>query len=218
VYPTFYHRCIAACHPFWEQAVRHPFVEALAAGTLKKSQIEYYLAQDQLYLRNYIKVCRLLADRAVLEADRTLFEESAVLSEEAELGVQEHLVHELQLEWRDEPPGAATRAYLEQENTAVIDPVPLVALAGATPCNVLYAEIGNRLLHRKDVVFPGHPFRSWLALYSDPLVQELAVRWIACLNRWAKDTSAVDQQRAIHAFRASMKCEVDFWQQAWEKQ
>lgn len=215
--PTFYHRCIAACTPVWEQAATHPFVEALACGTLQKSQIQYYLGQDQLYLHNYIKVCRILAERAILEEDKELFKESATLSEEAELGLQEHLVFQLQLEWRGDPPGAATKAYMAQENTAVNHSSPLVALAGATPCNVLYAEIGNRLLNRADVVFQGHPFQSWLELYSDPAVQELAVRWIKCLNRWATGTSAFEQQRAIQAFCASMKCEVEFWQQAWDR-
>ncbi len=180
------------------------------------SRLQYYLVQDRLYLHNYIQVCRTLAGRSTEQADKELFTESALLSEESELGLQEHLFTQLQLELSDEPPGPATLAYMEQENMAVTDPSPLVALAGATPCNVLYADIGNRLLHRKEVVLDDHPFHAWLELYGDPVVQELAERWVACLNRWAEGANTIEQGRAVQVFRTSVECEVHFWQQAWE--
>ncbi|WP_161629961.1 TenA family protein [Desulfogranum mediterraneum] len=213
--PSFYQRCLTACAPAWEQAASHPFVEGLAAGTLSPAQMRCYLIQDGLYLQNYIRVCRTLAERAADTADRRLFADSACLSEEAELGIQAGLFKALQLSWAPEPPGPATSAYIRQESEAAHHPSPLVALAAATPCTVLYAEVGRRLAMRPETAAADHPFRLWLDLYADPAVQEMALQWSSCLNRWAAAAEVSAQQEALEAFAASVQCELNFWEQAW---
>ncbi len=215
--PSFYQRCLDACGPVWEQAVAHPFVEGLAAGALSKRQIQSYLVQDGLYLQNYVRVCRILAGRAASVADRILFEDSARLSEEAELGIQGQLFKQLQLTWSDETPGPATTAYIDQEASAAKHDSALVALAAAVPCTVLYAEVGRRLALRKNTADPSHPYRLWLDLYADPSVQEMAEQWIECLNRWAAGRHETELNEAVRAFVASARCEINFWQQAWQQ-
>jgi len=213
---SFYQRCVAACGPLWEQAATHPFVKGLAAGALTPRQMQHYLLQDGWYLRNYVRVCRALAARARSEEDRLLFEYSAGISEEAELGIQEQLFKQLRLPWVDEAPAAATTAYMEQESDAVGHDWKLVALAAATPCTVLYAEVGRRLALMESTADPHHPYRLWLDLYADPAVQEMAEQWIACLNRWAPGKEKAEQDEAVRAFVAGIQCEIAFWQQAWD--
>lgn len=213
---SFYQRCLAACAGEWELAATHPFVEGLAVGTLSMPQIRHYLLQDGLYLQNYVQVCRILAERVPAEADKKLFIDSALLSEEAELGIQEQLLDELGLSWAAEPAGTATQAYICQESSAARHPSALVALAGATPCTVLYAEVGRRLAMRPETKKTDHPFRLWLDLYADAAVQKMATQWIECLNRYALETDFPEQVEALNAFAASMQCEVDFWEQAWQ--
>ncbi len=213
---SFYQRCLAACAGEWEVAATHPFVQGLAGGTLSSAQIRHYLIQDGLYLQNYVQVCRILAKRVSTMTDKQLFIDSALLSEEAELGIQEQLLGELGLSWGAEPPGTATRAYIHQESNAVKHSSVLVALAAATPCTVLYAEVGRRLAMRPETKRNDHPFRLWLDLYADAAVQEMAAQWIECLNRYALETDFPEQGEAVNAFVASMQCEVDFWEQAWQ--
>jgi thiaminase (transcriptional activator TenA) len=213
--PSFYSRCLDRCGPIWEQALSHSFVQGLAKGTLSSSQIRCYLIQDGIYLTGYVQVCRVLAERATTDADRTLFEDSARLSEEAEVDMQAHLSKALGISSLVGSPLPATEAYMKQEAAAVQDVSQLVALAGATPCNVLYAEVGQRLQSNPDVARPDHPFRLWLDLYADESVQAFADRWKDVLDRWAGDASADEQERAREAFSASMQCEIDFWEQAW---
>lgn len=212
---SFYQRCLAACAEEWELAATHPFVEGLAVGTLGMAKIRHYLLQDGLYLQNYVKVCRILAERVPIEADKKLFIDSALLSEEAELGIQEQLLDELGLSWAVETPGSATQAYMHQESSAAKHPSLLVALAAATPCTVLYAEVGRRLGMRQETKKTDHPFRLWLDLYADAAVQKMAAQWIECLNRYALETDFSEQEEALSSFAASMQCEIDFWEQAW---
>ena len=212
---TFYGRCLEACGSSWEQAVSHPFVEGLAIGRLSAEQMQTYLIQDGLYLQSYVRVCRLLANRAVLASDRLLFEDSARLSEEAELGLQAELFQALGLEWEDAPVGPATAVYIRQESEAVRHSSALVGLAAATPCTVLYAEVGRCLAERSETAATDHPFRPWLDLYADVAVQEMARQWIECLNRWAATATPSAKEQSVEAFAFSMQCEVDFWEQAW---
>ncbi len=212
---VFYQSCVNACGEIWSSAVTHPFVQGLAAGTLSNDQVCNYLIQDGLYLENYIQVCRTLVGRARTPDDRQLFNESARLSEEAETGMQVQLFQALGLKCEPQAPGPATLAYTQYEHEASLHDSPLVALAAATPCTVLYAEVGKLQAARPETVAPDHPFRPWLELYADPSVQDMATRWIACLNRWAHDAGVAEQQEAREHFVTSMQWEVAFWEQAW---
>lgn len=213
---SFYQHCLDCCGLLWEQAATHPFVRGLAAGTLTPAQIRCYLVQDGIYLTGYVQVCRALAARAVTDSDRRLFEDSARLSEEAEADMQARLSAVLGIGSLSGEPLPATEAYMRRERAAVEDPSRLVALAGATPCNVLYAEVGRRLQEDPETARPDHPFRLWLDLYADEAVQAFADRWQEALDRWAGEAGPEEQERALTAFADCMQCEIDFWEQAWQ--
>jgi len=216
-FPAFYSRCLERCGLVWGQAASHPFVQGLANGTLSPAQIQCYLVQDGLYLKGYVQVCRALARRSLADADRILFEDSARLSEEGELEMQETLSKALGLPaFQGASPLPATEAYSAHERASVENASRLVALAGATPCNVLYAEVGSQLSLMPQAAASDHPFRLWLDLYADAAVQEMAAQWIETLNRWAEGASVPEQEQALNAFAVSMQCEVDFWEQAWQ--
>ena len=103
-----------------------------------------------------------------------------------------------------------------QRNQAVLESeLRLVALAAATPCTVLYAEIGRQLSTRPETQDPGHPFRAWLDLYADPTVQDMAQAWSRTLNQWAQVAPSEQLSPARTAFAQSTRCETAFWQQAW---
>ncbi len=213
----FAEECRRACKADWEAVIDHPFVRSLAEGSLTPARINTYLQQDGLYLAGYVPVCRTLARRSPTDADRALFEESAVLSEEGEQGMQAELRNALDLP--PAPPAAplpATRRYLEHEQHAAEDPSRLVALAAAIPCNWTYAEIGRRLPGLMAAGPSPHPYADWIALYAGDDVQDLARRWIDCLNRWAADASGREQSAARDAFGRSVRLEFAFWDQAWQ--
>ena len=40
----------------WPRYLTHPFVTEMADGTLPKEKFRYYMVQDYLYLRDYVKI------------------------------------------------------------------------------------------------------------------------------------------------------------------
>lgn len=196
--------------------MRHPFLDALAAGSLRTEQITTYLQQDQLYLKGFTRICQTLAERCADEQEEKLFRESALLCLEAEQGMQSLLWKSLHL---DPPsPGKplhATEAYMKHETRCVGHPSRLVGLAAALPCNWLYADIAQELLQREEAGRPDHPYRVWIDLYAGEEIQDLAQRWIHVLNRWAESASPGEKQEASEAFAASVRHETAFWEQAY---
>ncbi len=53
---TFLDECIEFAGPVWERYQRHPWIEALFAGTLSEDRFNYWLAQDLPYLGERISV------------------------------------------------------------------------------------------------------------------------------------------------------------------
>jgi thiaminase/transcriptional activator TenA len=51
----FFERLRAAAAPDWSRYVEHPFVLALAAGTLSKAVFQTYLVQDYLFLIQFAR-------------------------------------------------------------------------------------------------------------------------------------------------------------------
>ncbi|MCC5835703.1 MAG: hypothetical protein JJU20_13295 [Opitutales bacterium] len=208
--------CREACGADWQQAVEHPFVQALARGRLPRAAMQVYQEQDGLYLVAYVHICRTLANRTLNSADSELFERSAVLSEEGESAMQAQLLDKLGLQLAPKPdPLPTTEAYMRHERHCAEKEPLLVALAAAAPCNLLYADIGSRLSQDPRATEGSHPYRVWLDLYADESVQALASEWEEILNRWAFAESADIRQQARAAFVTSVRFEIEFWQQAW---
>ena len=48
----------------WPQYPRHPFVTQMAEGTLPVEKFRYYMLQDYLYLRDYVKIFAAIIQKA----------------------------------------------------------------------------------------------------------------------------------------------------------
>ena len=48
----------------WPQYLRHPFVTQMAEGTLPVEKFRYYMLQDYLYLRDYVKIFAAIIQKA----------------------------------------------------------------------------------------------------------------------------------------------------------
>ena len=49
-------RIYACAQKLWPQYLSHPFVVQMADGTLPREKFRYYMVQDYLYLRDYVKI------------------------------------------------------------------------------------------------------------------------------------------------------------------
>lgn len=217
-----------SCPTDWGTYVRHPFVEALAKGSLPEPAFRYYLMQDYLFLLNYSRAHAM----AVVKSDQiddlreAAFMVDLLLNHEIGLHVEfckRWGISEQELQDTEEAPENRlyTRYVLDQGMQGDLLDL-LVALA---PCTLGYAEIGTRLLADPMTVIEGNPYREWIELYGGDEFQEGARKANAQLNRVAgrRGLSVENPEQSsrwislCRNFQTAVRLEAGFWQMGLER-
>ena len=236
-----------ACHKAsadaWHSATTHPFVVALADGSLDAERFRVYQMQDARFLECMADTMALLATRHPLPADKHLLLRFAtdflVVERQMHLEYGDRLAY-TENDIRSLVLAPNVQAYCDFLLAAAHSGSVLYALAAATPCPFLYCEIGQWIAgllhdtrrhsppsseqHEHDgaTVAPlkleKHPYGDWLLQYSHPDDLASLDSWLALLERTAQRSTPQEQQQAIAAFGTSVQFEWMFWEQAWRKQ
>jgi len=193
--------------------ITHPYNMEIAQGTLAAERFRYYVQQDSLYLRDYMRALTLLAAKA---EDG---EEAHELLTWARDAIQvERDLHQMMSETLNIPPvdeqEPACFAYTNflLARTA-LDPYP-VGLAAVLPCFWIYREVGN---HIAGCTVENNPYAPWISTYSDPGFAKVTDRIIEITDRAAQRSSPEIQREMIRAFVQSSQCEWDFWNAAYRE-
>ncbi|WP_022836433.1 thiaminase II [Salisaeta longa] len=219
--PPFAVRCMEAAHDAWGAAFGHPFVQALAEGSLATDRFRFYQMQDARYLEAFADAAALIATRCPRPADKEWFIDAARLA----LVVERELHAEYGATLGYTPDDIRTltltpnnRAYqdhmIRQAQTASL----VEATAALTPCPWLYVDLGQRLARVLPEIPDDHPYADWLATYRDPSFNEYMDHLLTRLQRFAEAADDAARQRAVAAFRTSVRYEWMFWEQAWTQQ
>jgi len=188
-----------------EACLRHPFVRGIASGELPRERFAFYVSQDAYYLDAYARAYALALAKAPDPDGMGAFREllDGVFRE---LGLHEGYARRWGVALRPAP-AEATRAYTDfLLRVAWSEPVGRIA-AAMTPCMRLYAHLGQQL---EVAVAAASPYREWVLTYGDPAFDGLARRLEALLDRYDDGSQAL----ADH-YRAAMRLELSFFDQAW---
>src|SRR5690625_7477972 len=219
--PPFARACIEAAAGAWRASFDHPFVRALAEGTLDAERFRLYEMQDSRYLDAFADAASLISIRCTDPADKLWCIDAArmALVVEAEL----HAGYGRTLGYTPDDVAAIeltpnNRAYQNhmvstaQRGTLVEDVAALV------PCPWLYIDLGQHLLRELGAIAEAHPYAVWLHLYRDPQFNQYMNDILERLQRFADATDDAARERAKEAFVASARYEWMFWEQAWTGQ
>ena len=200
----------------WHDYTHHPFVVALAAGTLPEAAFRAYLIQDFIFLRHFARAYGLAAYKAeTLEEIR-----AASRGLHAIIDVEISLHEKCCADWglglaviESAPEHSATLAYTRYvlEQGMAGDLLDLfVALA---PCILGYGEIGARLLGDKDTRIDNNPYRDWIEMYGGGEYQEMAAEAGAFLQKIGETRGAGERMTKLIAnFRQATRLEIAFWE------
>ena len=201
----------------WYDAITtHPFLVALADGSLPEAVFARYLVDDSHYLTGY---ARALATLAARTADPAA---SAMLAGSAAQGITaERELHAAYLTPRGIDPQAADApeqsptcaAYIGTLQTlAAYAPIE-VGLAGVLPCFRVYEEVGQAVVAQ--TAEPDHPYRAWIDAYADAAFEQ-SVRDI---ERHVDEVAAAATERRrdemLGAYARAARFEWMFWDAAW---
>ncbi len=212
---SFCEHAWAATAGMQEQLVRHPFNEALAAGTLAPSRFAYYLIQDSRYLKSFSTALAEAGRRSDDEREATFFAGSAqrALAVEGALhaGYLSSLVAPDVLD--TVATSDACHAYIAfLTRAAAEEPYP-VLVASLLPCFWVYQHVGQRIraltAGRQD-----HPYRTWIDTYADASFAAAVYNIKNVADRGA-EIAPERVPAMMNAFREATEHERTFWDAAW---
>jgi thiaminase/transcriptional activator TenA len=203
----------------WVDYVRHPFVEALADGTLKPEAFRNFLVQDYLFLIQYARAYALLAYKleALPDIQAALDTAKVLIETEMPLHVQYCAgwgIAEAQM--RDAPPALEMLAYTRFVLEVGFTGDALDLLAALAPCIAGYAEIGAWAAAKAD---PVNPYIDWIETYTGNAYLESVNASLAMIDRIGAALGAEARLHRLQAiFTQATRLEAAFWQTGWALQ
>lgn len=219
--PPFARRCLEAAGDAWGASFSHPFIRALADGSLGADRFRFYQMQDARYLEAFADACALVSTRCPDPSDKLWFVDAARLALVVEGELHAGYGARLGYGPMDIAALALTpnnRAYQNHMIEAATRGTLVEAVAALAPCPWLYTELGQHLQRRLGEIPDSHPYAGWLRTYADAGFVEYTNSLLERLQRFADAHDEAARARAAGAFAVSARYEWMFWQQAWEQQ
>jgi len=209
---SFADRLCTAARPQLELQLAHPVVRGIGAGTLDEERFRRWLAQDYLFLLDYVRLFALAAARAPDGATLGRLVDLAHATFHDELSLHRAYaarfgMSEQELETAAKSPVCAAYTDFLLRTAATGDFAEIVA--ALLPCMWGYSEIGRALAAAGP---PAEPrYRQWVQTYADPAFAELAAWCAELLDRVAAGLPPGRLAACERAFRTSLDHELAFW-------
>lgn len=190
--------------------IEHPFVEALADGSLPRDRFMHYLRQDSLYLGEYFRVLAHIASRLPeggFAADFISFAADGVAVEKA---LHESFLGGVRPSRADMSPACCLYTSLLMSQS--YSPVEVEA-AAVLPCFWVYQRVGEEILRRQKS--RSNPYMAWIATYADEAFAASTRRAIDICDALADAASPRVREEMTDVFVRCTRMEWLFWDSAW---
>lgn len=200
-----------AARPVYEKILEHPFVRALADGTLSAERFRFYLRQDALYLDGYARRLAHIAARLGRKEHTEAFLRFA-----ADGIAVERALHEQFLGGEHPAPEEISPAcllytsVLESQATAPVEG----EAAAVLPCFVVYQRVGEAIHAQQQGT--ENPYRQWIETYADPAFAASTAEATAICDALADAAGDATRRRMTDIFVRCTRMEWLFWESAWQ--
>lgn len=194
--------------PIYERITRHPFITELADGTLETERFARYLAQDEIYIKNYGEEMFLLADMLPDEAMRKMFRAYAEEGMAAEAAMHQMLIDNFGIDTAVEP-SEVTAGYMAHTRKYINTGNPALALAAMLPCMWIYNEVGLYIYNHRN---PNpNPYSEWVATYASEDFTEGTRQILEMCDRYAAEATPEMREEMTRAYLVAAEYEWAFW-------
>ena len=207
-------RIYARVKDIWPQYLCHPFVTQMADGTLPPEKFRYYMLQDYLYLKDYVKIFAAIIQKA------DDFELIRFLSGELENTIGEtfrtHLPYMRRLgiteeEIRRARPHIDSSAYSHYMLCEAQAGDVLTGLVTLLNCSWSYAYIAEETVRRFPEALRGERYGSWFAGYVSEEYRKTNQALIDRIDTLGRDIDEAMVQRLCEIFEKCCLFDLRFW-------
>ncbi len=210
---SFHRQLLAAARPVWDRILGHPFLAAVADGSIDDETFRTWMAQDYLYVQGMVPFMGALVARAPVDQRAFLIEATQALLRELELFREQAEAHGVVLEGVE--PAPTCHAYLNfMLATACTRPYP----CGFTVLYALEKAYLDSWLWVKAHQEGPSPWQAFIDNWTHPAFQGYVEELARILDGLAAEASE-DQRREMEAlFRLTARYEYLFWEMAYRRE
>ena len=184
------------------------FLNELSKGTLSNHAFARYIAQDEIYLKNYYKQMYMLADLMEEEQDRNLFLSFAQSGMEGEKALHDMLIEKYGID-TDVKPSMVTAGYNAHICEGIATGNPCVALASVLPCMWIYNQVGLHILNHSKL--EGNPYMEWILEYGQEEFTTGVNKVLKMIDVWAAKADKETREMMDHYYLKAALYEYAFW-------
>ena len=184
------------------------FLKELSEGTLDKDIFARYIAQDELYLKNYYHQMNMLADLMEDKKDRNLFLSFAQSGMEGEKAMHDMLINQYGIETRVDP-SKVTSEYNSHICEGIATGNPCIALAAVLPCMWIYNEVGLHILKHSNL--EGNPYKEWILEYGQEEFTTGVNQVLEMIDGWADKADIQTRKKMDYYYLKAALYEYAFW-------
>ena len=184
------------------------FLNELSKGTLSNHAFARYIAQDEIYLKNYYNQMYMLADLMEEEQDRNLFLSFAQSGMEGEKALHDMLIEKYGID-TDVKPSMVTAGYNAHICEGIATGNPCVALASVLPCMWIYNQVGLHILNHSKL--EGNPYMEWILEYGQEEFTTGVNKVLKMIDGWAAKADKETREMMDHYYLKAALYEYAFW-------
>jgi thiaminase/transcriptional activator TenA len=203
--------------PIWEAEAAHPFVRGIGDGSLDVEKFKFYIAQDYVFLVEFVRVLAMAAAKApdldTLQRFTALQHATLVTEMELHRGYCARFGISA-AELAATRPAPTTHAYTRHLLSVAATGTVAEIEAALLPCQWGYAELGAALAKAGE---PAHAplYAEWIRMYASPEYQELAAGMCTLMDELATRAGTDERRRMEAHFLTSSRYEWMFWDMSW---
>ena len=184
------------------------FLKELSGGTLSNDAFGRYIAQDEIYLKNYYKQMYMLADLMEEEQDRNLFLSFAQSGMEGEKALHDMLIDKYGID-TDVKPSKVTSDYNAHIREGIATGNPCVALASVLPCMWIYNQVGLHILNHSKL--EGNPYKEWILEYGQEEFTIGVNKVLKMIDGWTAKADKETREMMDYYYLKAALYEYAFW-------
>lgn len=194
--------------PIYNRIISHPFIKELAEGTLATERFVRYIAQDEIYIKNYGEEMFLMADMMPDEQMREMFRELAKGGMEAEGAMHALLIERFGINTAVEP-SDVTAGYMAHTRRHINSGSLAHAMAAMLPCMWIYNEVGLYIYAHRN---PNpNPYAEWVATYASEDFTECTRLILELCDLIAEEATPEVREEMREAYLTAAEYEWAFW-------
>ena len=199
----------------WKKSVRIydsilelEFLKELSEGSLSNDAFARYIAQDEIYLKNYYNQMYMLADLMEDAQDRNLFLSFAQSGMEGEKALHDMLIEKYGIDTEVEA-SMVTAGYNAHIREGIASGNPCVALASVLPCMWIYNQVGIHILNHSKL--EGNPYKEWILEYGQEEFTTGVNKVLKMIDVWASKADSQTREMMDYYYLKAALYEYAFW-------